>query len=284
VILIIGATGNIGSEVVRRLVAEGKKVRALSRDAAKAKAALPAGVEVAQGDLHQPQSLGPALQGIEKLFFVSEAGPELADTAAAVFAAGQAAGVKLVVAVSSGTILMQPPTTIGRWHLALEEKLKATSMAWTMLRPGAFASNCLRWVGQIKGAGSVFVPHPDGRIVPIDPRDIGAVAAKALANPGHEGKTYVITGSQAVSGREQVEAISAALGKPIKVVAVPEESAKAAMLKSGMSPIMVDAVMELIRVGAAGGGGGVTSTVRDVTGSEARPFSEWVRDHVAAFR
>jgi uncharacterized protein YbjT (DUF2867 family) len=283
-ILVIGATGNIGSEVVRLLVADGKKVRALSRDAAKAKAALPAGVEVSQGDLHQPQTLAAALAGIEKLFFVSDAGPELAATGAAVFEAAQAAGVKHVVAVSSGTILMQPPTTIGRWHLELEEKLKATKLAWTMLRPGGFASNALRWAGQIKGTGSVFMPHTEGRMVPIDPRDIAAVAAKALANPGHEGKTYVITGSAAVSGREQVEAVAAALGKPIKVVEVPEEGAKAGMLKSGMSPIMVDAVMELIRAGASGHGGGANTTVRDITGKEPRTFAEWARDHVAAFR
>jgi uncharacterized protein YbjT (DUF2867 family) len=156
-------------------------------------------------------------------------------------------------------------------------------MAWTMLRPGGFASNALRWAPTIRAQGSVYMPYPEGKYVPIDPRDIAAVAAKVLSTPGHEGKTYTLTGSKAATGREQVEAISAALGKPVKIVEVPEAGARAGMQKSGMPDVMVDAIMELMKPRPEFQGH-VTPTVRELTGREARTFPEWARDHVASFK
>jgi uncharacterized protein YbjT (DUF2867 family) len=282
-ILVTGATGNIGSALAKMLVEAGHEVRCLSRDMSKARAVLGNDLNVVVGDLERPETLLGALVNVEKAFFVSHAGPKLADLAGSFFDVAKAAGVRHVVAVSSATIAIEPSVAIGRWHLALEERLKASGLSWTMLRPGNFASNALRWAPMIRAQGAVYAPQGDGRSAPIDPRDIAAVAFAALTTTGHAGKTYVLTGSEILSVREQVEKIRKALGKPLRFVAVPEERARAQMLASGTPAMMVDAIMELVGEGTRPSGGYKTTTVRDVTGRKPRTFDDWVRDNVAAF-
>ena len=199
-----------------------------------------------------------------------------------IFGAAERAGVRHVVFVSSGTIEMKPPVTVGDWHLEGERQLKATSMAWTMLRPGNFASNTLRWVGPIKSQGSVFASNPNHRSGVIDPRDIAAVAAKTLSSPGHEQKTYVLTGPTAITAADQVRILSDALGKPLRLVEVPEAGARVGMLKAGMSEVLADAILQLTRP-AHTLENVVTQAVTDVTGQPARSFEQWARDHVSAF-
>jgi uncharacterized protein YbjT (DUF2867 family) len=282
-ILVTGVTGNIGGELARLLVGAGQQVRGLTRDVSKAPASLGAGVSLVQGDFARPETLPAALAGVEKAFFVANAGPRLAEVGGVFFDAARDAGVRHVVAVSSGTVEYEPPGAIGRWHLALEERLKATGLAWTMLRPGNFASNTLRWAPMIRTQGAVFAPHGDGKTAPIDPRDIAAVAFAALTGQGHERTTLTLTGSEVVTPREQVEKIGAVLGKPLRFVEVPEEGARAGMLRAGMPEVMADALLEVIRTGARSGKAFKTTTVRDVTGNVARSFDDWLRDHVAAF-
>lgn len=282
-ILVTGATGSIGSHLVQLLSTHGRRVRALVRNPARAKE-LPPGVEAAAGDLSRPESLPDALAGVEKLFAMFHA-HDVPALAPALFESARRAGVRHVVFLSSGTILMQPPTKIGNWHLAGEEALKATGLAFTMLRPGNFNTNTLRWAGTIRAQGKVFSPHPESRSAPIDQRDIAAVAAAALTGSGHEGKTYVLTGPEALTARRQVEVLAATIGRPIELVEVPEAGARAGMLKAGMTEELADAVLELTRAGAGGSGGDarITTTVRDVTGAPARTFETWARDHASAF-
>jgi uncharacterized protein YbjT (DUF2867 family) len=283
-ILVTGATGNVGSALTRMLVDAGHAVVALTRDTEKAKAVLGSGVTLVEGDLGRPETLPRALDGAERAFFLTHAGSQLGETGAAFAEAAKSAGVRHLVVLSSSTVTIEPAVTIGRWHLALEERVKATGIAWTMLRPGNFASNTLRWAPTIKAQGTVFGPHPDAISAPIDPRDIAAVAFAALTGAGHEGKAYLLTGSEVSTAREHVEKIGAALGKPVRFVQVPEDRARAAMLGAGMPEIMADAILELTRPGPRTGAPPKTTTVRDVTGKEARTFDDWVRDNVAAFR
>jgi uncharacterized protein YbjT (DUF2867 family) len=283
-ILVTGATGNVGSALTRMLVDAGHAVRALTRDTEKAKGVLGSGVALVEGDLGRPETLPRALDGVERAFFLTHAGSQLAETGALFAKAAKRAGVRHLVVLSSSTVTIEPPVVIGRWHLALEESVKATGIAWTMLRPGNFASNTLRWAPTIKAQGVVFGPHPDATSAPIDPRDIAAVAFAALTGAGHEGKAYLLTGSEASTAREHVEKIGAALGKPVRFVQVPEERARAAMVGAGMPEFMADAILELTRPGPRTGHPVKTTTVRDVTGREARTFDDWVRDNVAAFR
>ena len=275
-ILVTGATGDVGGGVVRRLLAAGEKVRVLARDPAKA--AKLGDVDVAKGDLLDPAALATAMTGAHKLFLMAHA-RDLPPVAENAVAAALAAGVRHVVLLSSYTVATHPTTAIGKWHHLAEQAIEKTKLAWTMLRPGNFASNTLRWVPTIKGQGSVFSPDGASTSAPIDPADIAAVGAAALTGSGHEGKRYVLTSEETLSVKEQVETIARVIGKPIRFVDVPPEAARAGMLKAGFDAELVDAVLEL-----RGTAGSLqTTTVRDVTGKPARTYEEWVRANAAAF-
>jgi uncharacterized protein YbjT (DUF2867 family) len=280
-ILVTGATGNIGREVVRRLVAGGRRPRVLTRDPARA-AGLGA-VEVAQGDLNQAETLAPALAGVSRALLLGRA-MELPAIAERFVAAAKGAGVGHLVLISSATISFAEPSRIARWHLEAEEIVKASGMEWTMVRPGNYASNTLRWAGTIKAQGKVFAPGGDGQSAVIDPRDIGAVAHVALTGEGQAGKTHVITGPELMTPREQVRRIGVAIGREVTFVEVPFEAAQAGIVRAGLSPELAEAIVELIRAAAAGRERLLTDGVREVTGVAARPFDEWARDHAHEFK
>jgi (4-alkanoyl-5-oxo-2,5-dihydrofuran-3-yl)methyl phosphate reductase len=281
-ILVTGATGEVGGEVVRQLVARGLPVRALARDPAKAAAKLDPAVEVAKGDLLQPETFAAALGGVSKLFLMAGA-QELPRVAEHAVPAAKRAGVAHVVLLSSSTTLVDPPLAIGRWHRAAEVLLEGSGMAWTFVRPGNFASNAMRWAPTIKAQGVVYAPAAGARSAPIDPYDIASVAALTLAEPGHEGKKHVVTGEENLTTEEQVAIIGAAIGKALRFVEVPLEGARAGLQRAGMDDELADAILELMTRARGGGDAARTSTVRDVTGRAPRPFAEWVRNHVAAF-
>ena len=280
-IAITGATGNIGAEVVRLLLEAKQPVRVLVRDPQKV-AHLEGRAEIVKADLSQPETLVSGFAGATKAFILVANIHEIPTAAGAIFQAAERAGVKHTVFISSGTIGISPPTVIGGWHLEGERLLKATKMSWTMLRPGNFASNSLRWAGQIKGQGSVFAAHANHQSAVIDPRDIAAVAAKALSSPGHENKTYTLTGPTPMTAAEQVQLLAAALNKPIKLVEVPAAGARAGMLRGGLTEQLADAILELTAPGHTIDQL-VTTTVTDVTGKPARTYAEWARDHATAF-
>lgn len=282
-ILVTGATGNIGSEAVRLLVGEGRPVRALTRDARKLEGV--AGIEIAVGDFTRPETLAPALAGVTGLLLNAE-GRALAGVTRAIVDAARGSSLRHVALVSSGTIHIEPRTRIGQWHLDAEEILRASGLGWTMLRPVGFASNALRWAGMIKSQGVVFAAE-GGLASPIDPRDIAQVAVKALLHPDeHLGKTHLITGGRTLTPADQVATIAAALGRELRFQPVPDEAAVAGMMKSGMPEEMARAIVELIRAGREErlGEGRFTRTVEQITGRPARSFDDWARDHIHYFR
>jgi uncharacterized protein YbjT (DUF2867 family) len=277
-ILVTGATGNIGSAVLEKLVEAGQPVRVLARDPAKLEKHGGA-FEIVKGDLARPETLDAAFAGVDKLFLLATV-PDLPKLAGHAIDAAKKAGVKHVVFVSSSAM---PRIQIGRWHAEAEAKLKASGIAWTILQPGAFASNTLWWVGSIKAQGAVFQPWGDGKVAPIDPRDIADVAVKALTSPGHEDKVYVLTGPEAVSAADELAKIGAAIGRPLRFVDVPEDAVREAMLKAGSPEIMVDALLEAMALVKTGYGSEITETVEQILGRKARTFDEWLKDHVKAF-
>ncbi|KYF94640.1 hypothetical protein BE17_22110 [Sorangium cellulosum] len=281
-ILVTGATGNVGGAVLEQLVEAGQKVRALVRDPARLgeRGSL---VEVVKGDLARPETLDAAFAGVDRALVVCTGGdlPALAGNAAA---AAKRAGVRHIVLLSSATAVDEHDHTIARWHREAEAKVKASGLAWTMLQPGAFATNALMWVGSIKAQGAVFQATGDGKSAPIDQRDIAAVAVKALTSPGHEGKSYVLTGPEALSAAEQVAKISAAIGRPLRFVDVTEEALREGMEKAGVPEVFIRAIVEIQALVKAGHGERPTPTVEQLLGRKARTFDEWLERHGRAFQ
>ncbi|MGA5707433.1 SDR family oxidoreductase [Streptomyces cellulosae] len=276
-ILVTGATGNIGSALVRQLDGSGASpVRGLTRDAVRA--SFPGGVEAVEGDLARPASLKPALDGVRSLFLVPGMGAD-----ADALAAARRAGVEHVVLVSSITVRTHPHLPAAAENLAVERLLRDSGMGWTILRPTQFASNALWWAEAVREHRSIRVPYADIGLPAVHPADIAAVARGALTGSGHHGRTYALTGPERITPRQQARAIGAALGHEVSVEEIGREEAH-----RQMAPFLGDrtahAVLDLM-------GGDVNEelltvhdTVPSLTGFPARPFAQWAAENVAAFR
>ncbi|MFC0601429.1 NAD(P)H-binding protein [Streptomyces palmae] len=276
-ILVTGATGNIGSALLKELHQHATEpLRGLTRDPARA--TFPEGVEPHAGDLAQPASLKSALRGVRSLFLVSRLGAD-----ADILELAREAGVEHVVLVSSITVRTHPRLGPAAENQAVEQSLKDSGMAWTILQPTQFASNTLWWAASIRERQAVRLPYADTGLPTIHPADIASVARVALTEPGHHGRTHALTGPERLSARQQVEAIAAALGREVPIVEISREEAHRRMAVV-MGEETADAVLDVT-------GGDVNEellTVRDtvsrVTGSPGRTFAQWVSENVAAFR
>jgi uncharacterized protein YbjT (DUF2867 family) len=279
-ILVVGATGTVGSEVVKQLTDRGGRVRVMTRDPAKA-AKFGKAVEIVEADLGKPETLGPAFAGVEKAFVLSN-GPGIALEGNAL-AAAKAAGVRHVVNVTAQELdfpeLAAAP--LGQAHLSIERALVESGLAWTILRPSWFASNLLIPFLMDLRAGETVLPAGDGKEAPIDPRDIAAVAIKTLTTPGHEGKTYVITGPELLSQTDMMARASAILGRPLKHVDISEAEALTRWLGMGVPREFADSLIGHFKAMKAGRAH-VTSAVAEITGRPPRRFEDWVHDHRAA--
>ena len=279
-ILITGATGNIGKELLPLLRETGQPVRVLVRDEKKV-AHLDAAIERAVGDLDAPETLIPALRDVDRIFLVTFETQQDIN----VIEAAKRAGVQHVLKLSTLEATAHK-IKVGKWHYEREELIRASGLDWTFLRPGMFMSNSMEWWAEsIKGQGSVFFPGgKKGRVAPIDPCDIASVAACALTQPGHSGKAYELTGPELFTIGEMVQVISNVLAKPIQYVDIPPIAAKLFMLKTGMDKTLVNALMEMLGSLRKGEGAIVTDTVEQVTGRKPGTFEAWCRTHIGAFR
>ncbi|MET8545163.1 NAD(P)H-binding protein [Kitasatospora sp. NPDC004799] len=276
-ILVTGATGNIGSALLRELHACGAgPLRGLTRDAARAR--FPEEVEAVEGDFALPESLKPALDGVRSLFLVSRMGPD-----ADILAAARRAGVEHVVLVSSITVRTHPHLGPAGENLAVEQLLKDSGMDWTILRPTQFASNALMWAASIRGREAVRAPYADTGLPTIHPADIAAVARVALTEPGHRGRTYALTGPEPVTARQQVEAIAAALGRDVPFIEISRREARDRMA-AVFGEEAADAVLDVTGGDVNDELLAVRDTVSQVTGSPARPFRQWAEEHAHMFR
>jgi uncharacterized protein YbjT (DUF2867 family) len=273
VILVTGATGNVGGELVRALAAMGAPVRALAR---RADAAPRAPVEVATADLAAPESLGPALDGVRRVFLLGNfATPDL------LTALGDAGVEHVVVLTSRCVVGGKPDNAITRMWLDAEDAVRASGLAWTILRPSGFHSNALRWLSQLAAGDVVRAPWPDVPIASIDPADIAAVAAVALTGAGHEGTAPSLSGPQPLRPGDQVAALAAVLGRPLRYEPLTDEDARAAMAGDTPAPF-VDAFFRFFSDGEYDDAP-VVDTVRSITGREPRTFADWAAAHAASF-
>lgn len=281
-IVVTGATGNVGSSVVRSLLERGEKVRAFVREPEKALGMLGEGVELSIGDFDDARSVAGAMDGADRVFLSSGEGPDKVRWEKAVIDAAADAGIGLVVKAST---MAADAGSFGSlaWHGELEDALKASGPPWTILQSNWYMTNLLPNAGLIAATGKLFMPAGDARIGMVDPADTGRVGAAVVASDGHEGKTYTVTGPERVGFGQVAEALSAATGRTIEYVDVPPEAAKEAMAEAGLPDWLPDFLDRLFGRFRAGEFGDVADTVERLTGSPATTIEEFVRKHAAAF-
>jgi len=284
-ILVTGATGLNGSELVHRLSARGVPVRALVRNTAKAAglSSLP-NVEVVEGDMAHPETLSRALRGVDRAMLISSSDPAMLEVQSNFIEAARKAGVKHTVKLSGIIAELDSPFRFARMHGEIERRLEASGMAFTHLRAGEFFPAYFRQVRSIVAKGALFLPMEDARIASIDIGDIAEVAATVLTGSGHEGKIYPLTGPEALSMAEVAEKLSIATGKPIQYVNVAPEEAKRANLAVGMPPYLVDALFELFAERRKGKEAHVSPVIPTIFGWQATPFDEFAARNAAIFR
>ncbi|GGN31799.1 NAD(P)H-binding protein [Streptomyces fuscichromogenes] len=280
-ILVTGATGTIGSDVVRQLAGRGAKVRALTRDPARARA--DAGVEVVRGDYGDPASLDAALAGVTAVFLLRPPGPDEGQDAALV-AAARAAGADRVVKLSAIATGDPDSGPSGSWHVAGERAVRDSGLAWTVLRPSSFASNTLTWLPALRAGEPVPNMTGDGASGVIDPRDIAAVAVRALLDDGHAGRTYTLTGPEAISVPGQAAVLAEVLHRPVPTRDLsPDQSRDFLRTAWGMDETRAESALTGLAFVRAGGNAVLTEDVTEVLGRPPRTFRAWAADNKGLF-
>jgi len=282
-ILITSAPGNNANAVIRELTTAGVRVRALLRNPNSAGEIKGPLVEVAVGDFLNPASLDAALRGVEKAFLIPPTDPRSVEMQGNFIRAAKRAGTRHVVKLSVNGADVNSPVRVARWHAEGEKELEASGIPFTHLRPNAFMQNFLGLAPTIVSKGEFYQPAANGKVSHIDVRDIAAVAAKALTGNGHQGKTYVITGPEALSYDEAASKISRAIGKPVKYVNVTPEDFKKSLLGWGIPEFMADGLNEFYAAIRAGYLAVVTNTVEEVAQRKPISFDNFVRDFADAF-
>ncbi|ADD39990.1 NAD(P)H-binding protein [Stackebrandtia nassauensis] len=272
-IVVTGATGNVGRPLVRKLADAGEQVTAVSRNIATTDA--PQGVRQLRADMSEPESLKPALDGAATIFLLTSpdflANGNLADVMAVV----RASDVKRVVLLSSQGVGTK------RHPSMLEDVVKQSGLEWTMLRPGNFASNAFQWAASVREQRTVNAPFADVALPAVDPDDIAAVAAVVSRERGHGGAIYTLTGPQPISPRQQAAAIAEAVGEPVRFVEQTRDEARAQMLGYMPEPV-VEATLGVLGTPSAEEQR-VSPDVERLLGRAPRPFAEWATRNAAAF-
>jgi uncharacterized protein YbjT (DUF2867 family) len=281
-ILVTGATGHVGSELVAQLAASRHALRAMTRRPQAAR--LPDRVEVVAGDFDDPASLDAALRGVDRVFSMSAqaVGSAAAPTHdLALLSACRRAGVQRIVRLSvldgGGA---DPRDPIVRWIGEIEGAVQSSGAAWTLLRPGRFMSNALAWIPMIRRGDDVHVPFATRPAASIDPADVAAVAALALTEDGHAGATYELSGPESLTPADEIRTLGELLGRPLRAIPMSAQATRDAMLRHGMPEAVVDAVTAQTE---SDRGTAVLPTVGQIVGRPARSFARWAEAHRDAF-
>jgi uncharacterized protein YbjT (DUF2867 family) len=283
-ILVTGATGTTGRELVKLLSSQGAKVRALVRNPGKAAELKLPNVEIVPGDLSKPATLEAAFKGAEKLLLLTNAEPAQVELQHNALEAAKRAGLKHVVKISAMGADVKSPVSLGRWHGQTEEELKKSGLPYTILQPHYFMQNLMGSAQSIKAQGAFYGAMKDGKISLIDARDIAAVAAKVLTSAGHEGKTYVLTGPEPLSMADLAGKLAAAAGKPIKYVDLPPEQLKKGLSEAGMPEWFATDMVSMQTFFATGAAAGVSPSVQELKGSPGRTFDAFAREVAGQLR
>ena len=284
-ILVTGPTGNVGTHVVRQLLAAGFPVRTVAHSRSSIEALRKAGTEVFEADFGEPGSMHAVFEGISRVFLLTPLVPHMVRMGATLVEEAKKAGVKHIVRLSGMGADVDPGITLGRWHREVEREIEDSGIAYTFLRPNSFMQTYAVFFGEsIKNRDAFYLPAGDGKVSLVDTRDVAGVAVEALTKKGHEGKAYTLTGPEALSNTRVSEILSEVTGRAIRYVDVSDESARHRMKNAQIPEWLIDVLMELYQLHRAGMTSAVLPTVEQVTGKPPIDFRRFALDHVEAFK
>lgn len=282
VILVTAATGNVGPHAVAQLLNAGVTVRALVLQGDPNIGRLPVGVELHQGNLADPNSLDPALDGADGVFLMWPFFALNVDTAPAVLRKIAARPRRVALASSVGVHIGLEPVD-NNCHAYIEHLLEQTDLAWTFLRTTGFDCNALGFAAQIRKGGVVRFPYGAAARTSVHEADVAAVGVRALLSDGHRGKKYLVTGPEALTQREHVHIIGDVLGRELGWEDIEHQAARDAMVGAGWPPSYADGALDYFRMLTSKPEVG-SNVVEEVTGQRARSFRQWATEHADAFR
>jgi uncharacterized protein YbjT (DUF2867 family) len=280
-ILVTGASGNVGREVLGQIVKTGRNVRAAYQSVEKAKMA-PAGVEGVVVDFNRSETLRAALEGVERVFLVGPPAETITELERKATDAIKRSGVRQLVKLSAmGT----RAATFPRLHAESEDYIKDSGVGYTFLRPNGFMQNLgIYSSGTIREEGTFYGCQGEGKVSQIDLRDVGAVAVKVLTGDHHVGKTYTLTGPVAFSNSHAARILSATFGREIRYVDLTPEQFGKAMLGAGVPEWSVNALVSLYQLYREGGASAVSGDVQEILGRRAIHFEAFAQDFAKGFK
>jgi uncharacterized protein YbjT (DUF2867 family) len=282
-ILVTGATGINGTEIVKRLAAQNIQVRAMVRNHDRAKEIALPNVEVVEGNFDRPETLLEALTEVDSAFLLTNSTERAEAQQLAFVDAARQSSVKHIVKLSQFAADAHSPVRFLRYHAAVEAAIQASGMTYTFLRPNLFMQGLLNFRSTIASQNAFYAAIDNAKVSVVDVRDIADVAVAALTEAGHEEKIYDLTGSQALTHTEMAEYLSAALKRQIAFVDVPPEQMREAMVGFGMPAWQADGLMEDYAHYRRNEAAAIASGIEDATGKAPRQFKDFARDCATAF-
>ncbi|MFC5270473.1 SDR family oxidoreductase [Adhaeribacter terreus] len=283
-ILITGATGTVGNQVVKKLSNLNVKVRAGVHSIIKGENLKYPNVELCEIEYHKPESLKAAFTGVDRIFMITPMSEDQVEIGKLLIDAAKEAGVKHVVRLSAAGAEAENGIQLGRWHREVEKYLEDSGLTYTILRPASFMQNFVNYYGNsIRTDNKIYLPLGHGKVSFIDARDIADVADCVLTSDKFYNQALYITGPEALTGEEVAQAISEATGRQIEFVDVPEDAAREGMKQMNMPDWMVNAMMELHQICKAGHAATVTDTTEKVTGHKGHTFRDFCHQYADCF-
>jgi len=282
-ILVTGATGNNGSEIVKLLAAQNVPVRAMVRNRERVSVIAAPNVEVVEANFDRPETLLTALSGIDRAFLGTNSSEHAQAQQLAFVDAAQQSGVAHIVKLSQFAASANSPVRFLRYHAAVEAAIQASGMAYTLLRPNLFMQGLLNFQSAIATQSTFYAAAGDAKVSVVDVRDIADVAVAALTGTGHEGKIYDLTGPQPLTHTEMAQYLSDATGRQITFVDIPSDTMLDTLLSVGFPDWQAEGLIEDYAHYRRGEASAIASGVQDATGKPPRSFETFARDYAPMF-
>ncbi|HVO75850.1 MAG TPA: SDR family oxidoreductase [Ignavibacteriaceae bacterium] len=279
-VLVTGATGNTGSLLVPRLLRADIDVRVFVRDGKKAESLNDLGAEIIIGDLDQPETIVPAVGDVDKIYLLTWNGPTQLKQAENVIKAASKAGTPHIIRHS----MWGPENSrIIKQGLQVEEIIKSSGLPWTMLKPTFYMQNTMMAAQTISAQGNIYWDMKDGKLGMIDVRDIAEAAFAVITGEGHEGKSYILTGPEAISFTDIAKIFSRVLERNVNFINVPGEASFQAMVSLGVPEWIAEGYVELSKGFSEDFANSITQNIKILTGHPARSFEQFANDFAHAF-